>query len=100
MTEKTSHSEKFAELFEQSVSKLDLRPGSIITAKVVEITPENVLVHAGLKSESYIPIAEFKDKEGNIEVAKESFYLTNSIWYIIIQKIFVFTLIITCHRYG
>ena len=52
-------SENFAELFEQSLNDLDMRPGSIIDAIVVDIDSEMITVNAGLKSEGAIPRAQF-----------------------------------------
>ncbi len=61
-------SESFAELFEQSLKDQEMQPGSIITAKVIEIRSEVVIVNAGLKSEGVIPIEQFYDDEGQLEV--------------------------------
>ncbi|RKZ43010.1 MAG: 30S ribosomal protein S1 [Gammaproteobacteria bacterium] len=61
-------SESFAELFAESQSEKNLKPGSIITGKVVEIRHDMVIVNAGLKSEGVIPIEEFYNKNGQIEV--------------------------------
>jgi len=47
-------SESFAELFEQSLVQTDMRPGSIVTAQVMAIDGEDVVVNAGLKSEAVI----------------------------------------------
>lgn len=55
--------EKFAELFEQSLMDTDLRPGSLVKATIVDIRPDRVIVNAGLKSEGIIPAAEFKDED-------------------------------------
>lgn len=60
-------SESFAELFEQSLAQTDMRPGSIVTAQIVAIDGENVLVNAGLKSEAVIPLEQFMDEQGNVE---------------------------------
>jgi len=60
--------ESFAELFEQSVAAQGLKPGAIITGRVVDIDDGNVIVNAGLKTEGILPIAEFKDSSGQIEV--------------------------------
>ena len=62
-------SENFAELFQESIAKLNLSSGSVIKAKVIDITPEYVVVDAGLKSEDYVSVDEFKNKEGELEVA-------------------------------
>ena len=61
--------ENFSELFQESIAKLDLSSGSVIKAKIIEIAPEYVIVDAGLKSEDYIAINEFKNKEGEVEGA-------------------------------
>ncbi|RME34246.1 MAG: 30S ribosomal protein S1 [Gammaproteobacteria bacterium] len=61
-------SESFAELFEESLARQSLRPGSIVTAEVVDITPEMVVVNAGLKSEGLIPAEQFRDENGELEV--------------------------------
>ena len=61
-------SESFAELFEESLSKTKLAPGTIITGTVVSVKDDFVIVNAGLKSEGVIPIEQFKDDHGNISV--------------------------------
>jgi small subunit ribosomal protein S1 len=61
--------ESFAELFEQSLTNTQLQPGTIVTGKVVAITPDSVVVNAGLKSEGIIPIDQFVGPEGGLEVA-------------------------------
>jgi small subunit ribosomal protein S1 len=61
-------SESFAELFEQSLAKQDLRTGAIITGTVVDINDDFVIVNAGLKSEGVIPCNQFRDENGEIEV--------------------------------
>jgi small subunit ribosomal protein S1 len=62
-------SESFAELFEQSLVQTDMRPGSIVTAQVMAIDGEDVVVNAGLKSEAVIPLTQFTDEQGNVEVS-------------------------------
>jgi small subunit ribosomal protein S1 len=61
-------SESFAELFEESVKNLEMRPGMIVKGHVLEVGPDMVVVHAGLKSEGVIPLSEFKDMNGEVEV--------------------------------
>lgn len=62
--------ESFAELFEQSLTAgQSMRPGSIVHARVLEVKPDVVIVDAGLKSEGVIPIQEFMDESGAIQVA-------------------------------
>ena len=61
--------ENFAELFEESLVTLDMKPGSIVTGTVVDIDSDWVTVNAGLKSEAIIPRAEFLDDKGELEVA-------------------------------
>lgn len=61
-------SESFAALFEESLKRADLRVGEVITAEVVRVDPNYVVVNAGLKSEAYIPADEFKNDQGELEV--------------------------------
>jgi len=61
--------ESFAELFEESLANTDMRPGAIVTARVVAIDNEDVTVNAGLKSEAVIPASQFYDEAGNLEVS-------------------------------
>jgi len=61
-------SESFAELFEESMALKEMRQGEVITAEVVSIDSDFVIVNAGLKSESLIKTDEFLDDKGNIEV--------------------------------
>ena len=62
-------SESFAELFEESLSTIEMAPGAIVTGKVVDIDNEMVVVHAGLKSEGVIPKNEFLDESGMFSLA-------------------------------
>jgi small subunit ribosomal protein S1 len=61
--------ESFAELFEQSQIEAKMRPGTIISAMVVDINQDTVIVNAGLKSEGLIPIDQFHDENGEVEVS-------------------------------
>jgi len=61
-------SESFAELFEESLAQTEMRQGSILTGTVVDVTPEVVVVNAGLKSEGVIPAEEFRNEQGQIDV--------------------------------
>ena len=60
--------ESFAELFEQSQSLAKLKPGAIVSGIVVEIRPDVVVVNAGLKSEGIVPIEQFRNEAGELEV--------------------------------
>jgi len=60
--------QSFAEMFEESLVNQDLRRGAVVTGTVVDIQSDSVIVHAGLKSEGVIPIEEFKNSAGEIEV--------------------------------
>jgi small subunit ribosomal protein S1 len=60
--------ESFAELFEQSLVTQDLKPGSIVTGIIMEIRDDTVVVNAGLKSEGIVPISQFKNLQGILEV--------------------------------
>ncbi len=61
-------SENFAELFEQSLQEVEMRPGAIIKGTVVAIDNEMVTVNAGLKSEGVIPRDQFTNASGELEV--------------------------------
>ena len=61
-------SESFAALFEESLQRTEMRPGEVITAEVVRIEHSFVVVNAGLKSEAYVPLEEFKNDKGELEV--------------------------------
>ena len=58
-------SESFAELFEQSLASSQIKSGTILTGSVIEISPEVVIVSAGLKSEAVIPTSQFLMKTAN-----------------------------------
>ncbi len=61
--------ESFAELFEQSQIESKMRPGTIVKGTVVEIRADFVVVNAGLKSEGVIPAEQFRNSEGEVDVA-------------------------------
>ncbi len=61
--------ESFAQLFEESLNETPMLPGAIIVGKITRIEGGFVWVSAGLKSESTIPIAQFQDEHGTLEVA-------------------------------
>jgi small subunit ribosomal protein S1 len=61
-------SESFAELFEQSLNDIDMKPGSIITGTIVDVDSEWVTVNAGLKSEGVISRQEFLDENGEFKL--------------------------------
>jgi small subunit ribosomal protein S1 len=69
----TDFSESFAALFEESLSRQEMRVGEVITAEVVRVDYNIVVVNAGLKSESFIPVEEFKNDRGEIEVKPGDF---------------------------
>jgi small subunit ribosomal protein S1 len=61
--------ENFAQLFEESLQQIETRPGAIVKGTVVSIDKDIVLVDAGLKSESAIPVDQFKAADGSLEIA-------------------------------
>ncbi|MGA8147345.1 MAG: 30S ribosomal protein S1 [Gallionellaceae bacterium] len=65
--------ESFASLFEESLTRKEMRAGELITAQVVRIDHNVVVVNAGLKSESFIPVEEFLDAKGEVEVKPGDF---------------------------
>ena len=69
----TESPESFAQLFEESLTRKEMRVGEVITAEVVRVDYNIVVVNAGLKSESFIPVEEFKNDKGEIEVEPGEF---------------------------
>ena len=65
--------ENFAALFEESLARQEMRQGELITAEVTRVDYNVVVVNAGLKSESFIPIEEFKNDNGVVEVKPGDF---------------------------
>ncbi len=61
-------SESFSEMFENSLANQRIRPGTILTGLVVDVTPDVVIINVGLKSEAVISIDQFKNERGEIEV--------------------------------
>jgi small subunit ribosomal protein S1 len=59
---------EFEILFNDSMDKLDMTPGSIVTATVIEIRNDYVVINAGLKSEGIIPKNQFLDVSGKLEI--------------------------------
>jgi small subunit ribosomal protein S1 len=69
----SSTTESFAALFEESLARQEMRAGEVITAEVVSVDNDFVIVNAGLKSESVINASEFKNDQGELEVAVGDF---------------------------
>ena len=68
-TVEPAKTESFAELFEESQAGLaKLKPGSIVVGTIVEIRSDVVVIHAGLKSEGIVPIEQFRDDNGKLEL--------------------------------
>ncbi len=65
--------ENFAALFEESLARQEMRQGELITAEVTRVDYNIVVVNAGLKSESFIPIEEFRNDKGEVEVKPGDF---------------------------
>ncbi len=59
--------ESFAELFEESLKKTEMKPGALVTGEVVAIDNDYVIVNAGLKSEGEIPLEQFAN-DGDLKV--------------------------------
>ncbi|MFN0038825.1 MAG: 30S ribosomal protein S1 [Burkholderiales bacterium] len=70
--------ENFAALFEESLARQEMRAGEVITAEVVRVDQNFVVVNAGLKSESFIAAEEFKNDRGEVDV-KPGDYVTVAI---------------------
>ena len=67
-TASSQGSESFAALFEESLQRANMRAGEVISAEVVRVEHNFVVVNAGLKSEAYVPIDEFRNDQGELEV--------------------------------
>ncbi len=67
--------ESFAALFEESLQRQEMRAGEVITAEIVRIDQNFVVVNAGLKSESMIPAEEFHNERGEVEAKPGDFVL-------------------------
>jgi small subunit ribosomal protein S1 len=65
--------ENFAALFEESLTRKEMRIGEVITAEVVRVDQNFVVVNAGLKSESFVPIEEFRNDRGEVEAKPGDF---------------------------
>src|SRR5688500_20300123 len=61
--------ESFAQTFEESLAYQSIKPGAILTGRIVDIGPDVVLVNAGLKSEAVIPVEQFKNERGELEIS-------------------------------
>jgi len=60
--------ESFAQLFQDSLANQRIRPGMILTGLVVDVSQDVVIVNVGLKSEAVIPVEQFKNERGELEV--------------------------------
>src|SRR2546421_186009 len=69
----SSAGESFAALFEESLNRKEMRIGEVITAEVVSVDENFVVVNAGLKSESIIAVDEFRNDAGQVEVKPGDF---------------------------
>ena len=65
--------ESFAAMFAESVARQEMRAGEVITAEVIRIDQNHVVVNAGLKSESFIPVEEFMNDQGQLDVKEGDF---------------------------
>ncbi|MBP9722335.1 MAG: 30S ribosomal protein S1 [Gammaproteobacteria bacterium] len=61
-------SDNFAKLFEESLSQVNMKTGAIIKGKVIAVNDDFVTINAGLKSEGIIPVEQFKNDQGNLEI--------------------------------
>ncbi|MCB9538743.1 MAG: 30S ribosomal protein S1 [Myxococcales bacterium] len=62
--------ESFADLYEKFQANQNFKVGDIVQGRVLSITKDYVVVDIGYKSEGQIPISEFRDEEGNLDVAE------------------------------
>ncbi len=73
INETNKPAESFAELLEESFARHEMRQGEVVTAEVIRVDYNFVVVNAGLKSEAYVPIEEFKDDRGEVTVQPGDF---------------------------
>ena len=59
----------FEQILDESLSTLNMKPGSLVTGIVMDILETYVVVHVGLKSEASVPISEFFDDSGELSVS-------------------------------
>ena len=62
-------SSEFEKLLESNISQLNMTPGEIIPATVIDIKNDFVITNAGLKSEGIIPKNQFMNSNGELEVS-------------------------------
>ncbi|TAL79853.1 MAG: 30S ribosomal protein S1 [Burkholderiaceae bacterium] len=72
-TPAASSGESFADLFAESIKNQDMKSGEVISAEVIRIDHNFVVVNAGLKSEALIPLEEFLNDQGEVEVKAGDF---------------------------
>ncbi len=72
-TAPSQETESFAAMFEESLSRQEMRTGEVITAEVLRVDHNYVVVNAGLKSESFIPLEEFLNDRGELDVNEGDF---------------------------
>ena len=62
-------SESFSALLDESLNTLDMQPGSIVSGVVLDLDNDWVTIHVGLKSEGVIPLDEFRNNEGKVDIS-------------------------------
>jgi len=70
---KNAPPDSFAAMFAESIARQEMRAGEVITAEVLRVDQNHVVVNAGLKSESFIPLEEFFNDQGGIDVKEGDF---------------------------
>ncbi len=65
--------ESFAAMFEDSLTRKEMRVGEVITGEVVRVDMNFVVINAGLKSESFVALEEFRNDKGEIEAKPGDF---------------------------
>ena len=70
---KNAAPDSFAAMFAESIARQEMRAGEVITAEVLRVDQNHVVVNAGLKSESFIPIEEFFNDQGEVDVKEGDF---------------------------
>ena len=61
-------SASFEQLLDENLSTLVMKPGSLVTGIVLDVLDNHVVIHVGLKSEAAVPINEFNNESGEIDI--------------------------------
>ncbi len=58
----------FEQLLDENLSTVIMKTGSLVTGIVIDIQDNHVVVHVGLKSEAAVPVSEFYNESGELDI--------------------------------